>query len=594
MITRKVLFWLCVCALMIIGGSVHADIPHMINYQGALAVIGVPFDGTGYFKFAIVNAAGNVTYWSNDGTSVSGDEPTSPVALSVSGGRFSVPLGDTSLTNMTQEVPPAVFDAPERYLRIWFDDGVNGSQLLIPDARLISTPYCYKADDAQQLDGQDSTDFAAAAHTHSSLAAADGDPAWAVYVNNDGNVGIGITSPEQKLSVIGTIKASTSVTAAEAIHGESASGHGVIGNSTAADKCGVFGWNTQGIGVLGRSDNDDGVRGWTGASGMSGVSGGSETGVGVTGRCTGDNHGIFGATFSTNADHAGVFGRNNGAGPGVYGEAKDSMGIGGSFEADGSQGTGVYGMASNGGNYTNYGGSFLAAGDTGIGVKGVATGSGASYGGLFQSFGDANGHGVHGYSFWGLGVYGENGMSGNYGALGRDNCGVYGESISASSYAADFKGNVRIRSRTSGSTIVELGEGLDYAEGFVVSPKKAIAPGSVLIIDPDNPGQLTLSERAYDSKVAGIVAGANGQGSGVRLGSGQFDYDVALAGRVYCNVDATEAAVEPGDLLTTSNTPGYAMKATVYVRAQGGILGKAMERLEKGKKGQILVLVTLQ
>ena len=90
------------------------------------------------------------------------------------------------------------------------------------------------------------------------------------------------------------------------------------------------------------------------------------------------------------------------------------------------------------------------------------------------------------------------------------------------------------------------------------------------------------------------MAGAKGLGSAVRLGPAQFDHDVALAGRVYCNVDATETSVEPGDLLTTSATPGYAMKVTDYMRAQGAILGKAMERLEKGERGQILVLVTLQ
>jgi hypothetical protein len=108
----------------------------------------------------------------------------------------------------------------------------------------------------------------------------------------------------------------------------------------------------------------------------------------------------------------------------------------------------------------------------------------------------------------------------------------------------------------------------------------------VLIIDRDNPGKLALSHKAYDTKVAGIVAGGKGNGSGVRLGGKQFDHDVALSGRVYCNVDATEAGVEPGDLLTTSSTPGHAMKATDYNRAQGAILGKAMESLEKGKKSQ--------
>ena len=74
----------------------------------------------------------------------------------------------------------------------------------------------------------------------------------------------------------------------------------------------------------------------------------------------------------------------------------------------------------------------------------------------------------------------------------------------------------------------------------------------------------------------------------------KLDYDVALAGRVYCNVDATEQAVQAGDLLTTSTTPGHAMKATDYDRARGAILGKAMQKLEQGQKGQILVLVTLQ
>jgi hypothetical protein len=154
-------------------------------------------------------------------------------------------------------------------------------------------------------------------------------------------------------------------------------------------------------------------------------------------------------------------------------------------------------------------------------------------------------------------------------------------------------GNLLIE-RSDGTDIVELGEGLDYAEGFDVSESTKIDAGSVLIIDADNPGKLALSNKAYDTKVAGIVAGAKGLGSGVRLGAGEFDHDVALAGRVYCKVDATESGVEPGDLLTTCTTPGHAMKAADYTRAQGAILGKAMESIQKGQKGQILVLVTLQ
>ena len=68
---------------------------------------------------------------------------------------------------------------------------------------------------------------------------------------------------------------------------------------------------------------------------------------------------------------------------------------------------------------------------------------------------------------------------------------------------------------------------------------------------------------------------------------------VALTGRVYAWADASYAAIEPGDLLTTSDTPGHAMRVSDYTRAQGAIIGKAMSKLSEGK-GLVLVLVTLQ
>jgi hypothetical protein len=68
---------------------------------------------------------------------------------------------------------------------------------------------------------------------------------------------------------------------------------------------------------------------------------------------------------------------------------------------------------------------------------------------------------------------------------------------------------------------------------------------------------------------------------------------VALTGRVYCWADASNGPIEPGDLLTTSNTPGHAMKVANYAEAQGAIIGKAMTGLKEGK-GLVMVLVTLQ
>ena len=120
--------------------------------------------------------------------------------------------------------------------------------------------------------------------------------------------------------------------------------------------------------------------------------------------------------------------------------------------------------------------------------------------------------------------------------------------------------------------------------------------GSVVVIDDENPGRLKLSDRAYDTRVAGIVSGANGINAGISLQQeGVIDggQNVALSGRVYVQADAAFGAIRPGDLLTTSNTPGHAMKVINHASAQGAILGKAMSQLKSGK-GMVLVLVTLQ
>jgi hypothetical protein len=137
--------------------------------------------------------------------------------------------------------------------------------------------------------------------------------------------------------------------------------------------------------------------------------------------------------------------------------------------------------------------------------------------------------------------------------------------------------------------------GADLAEPFAMSHTN-VTPGSVVVIDPRHPGRLTLSTRAYDKKVAGVVSGAGGIEPGLSLT--QMDQleagkNVALTGRVYVQADARPGAIEPGDLLTTSDTPGHAMKATDHARTPGAVLGKAMSALQEGQ-GLVLVLVTLQ
>lgn len=137
--------------------------------------------------------------------------------------------------------------------------------------------------------------------------------------------------------------------------------------------------------------------------------------------------------------------------------------------------------------------------------------------------------------------------------------------------------------------------GCDLAEPFPMKEEE-IEKGSVVVIDREHPGQLRRSSRAYDKRVAGIVSGANGIHSGISLhqeGILEGGKEVALTGRVYALADAGNGEIEPGDLLTTSNTPGHAMKVADQAKAQGAILGKAMSGLKDGK-GLVLVLVTLQ
>ena len=119
-----------------------AQVPQMINYQGRVAVgdQAVNFNGTGAFKFALVNEDGSTSYWSNDGTSTEGSEPTAAVSLTVTKGLYSVFLG----ANMTA-IPSSVFANSEVHLRVWFDDGTNGSQLLTPDQRIAAVGYAMVA-----------------------------------------------------------------------------------------------------------------------------------------------------------------------------------------------------------------------------------------------------------------------------------------------------------------------------------------------------------------------------------------------------------------------------------------------------------------
>lgn len=153
---------------------------------------------------------------------------------------------------------------------------------------------------------------------------------------------------------------------------------------------------------------------------------------------------------------------------------------------------------------------------------------------------------------------------------------------------------------TARATVVEITGGSDVAEPYSVAPvgKVMPLPGMLVSIDPAHLGRMKVAARAYDRCVGGVISGANGINPGITLRQKGTVADgalpVASIGRVWVRCDASaNGAIEPGDLLTTSNTPGHAMRATNANRSNGAVIGKAMSSLKKGK-GLVLVLVSLK
>lgn len=291
-------------------------------------------------------------------------------------------------------------------------------------------------------------------------------------------------------------------------------------------------------------------------------------------------------------------------------------------------GTGVYGMA----NLSNaYGGEFFNAAGTALYAESQEAtgvyGTSQSNKGVFGSSSD--GDGVYGMSLHGNaveadGVYGstkynaalrvnngqvEHGMAAwitnisDYHNSHFKNAGTGGvlflenEGNSIGLGGGDFitavgQEDVQFRVDSGGGVQSDSGyftPASDFAE--MLPAEDGLEPGDVLVIGPD--GVLILSTGTYQTNVAGVYSMQPGFVGGKPLeGEAEGEVPLAIVGIVPVKVSTENGFILPGDLLVTSSTPGYAMKAGPDA-PQGSILGKAMQGLESGQ-GVIKILVTLQ
>jgi hypothetical protein len=272
--------------------------------------------------------------------------------------------------------------------------------------------------------------------------------------------------------------------------------------------------------------------------------------------------------------------------------------IGFSASSTGAEGPGVLGISASGKQA-----SMLPAA---AGVRGLdGAGGGVKAPKSSGVFGDSeNGNGVYGSSAHWNGVQGDSGSSSNAGVAAINRSGgpaVWGQS---SGNAGEFHGNVLCTgnqtvqgTHTVHGNVIVNGDiflsNQDCAEDFDVA-EAGLDSGTVVVITAE--GGLRSCAQAYDRKVAGVISGAGDFRPAITLGreaNCASRRPVALLGKVYCKVDATYSPVEVGDLLTTSPTPGHAMKATDPARAFGAIIGKAL-RDHRAGQGLVPILIALQ
>ncbi len=294
----------------------------------------------------------------------------------------------------------------------------------------------------------------------------------------------------------------------------------------------------------------------------------SDTGIGVLGRSTAlsSHNNLFAPGVAGYSEQGvGVLGQAA-TGFAVYGTSP-GVGVGGSGQV-----YGVYGESAAQTQGAGYGGYFASS--TGIGVFGEST--------ALTSLNNNYAPGVYGRSERGAGVLGEAGGPGSVAGLFLGHVVIEGDLFATGSkagYVVDIARNDGDKPLVRGHLVVVTGAA-DPVLGDIPVPlvRKADTAASTAVIG--------VVDAPYGRGEDGVGRGENGP-----IAPGEYLTIVTLGTFGAINVDASYGAIQPGDLLVSSPTPGHAMRTEAP--DVGTVVGKALGTMEDGT-GSIAVMVTLQ
>ena len=510
---------------------------HGFSYQGQLADGGAPANG--YYDF-------EVTLWDAKtlGTQIAPcvDVGTGLINYYVQEGLFTFYLlcGDWNSD---------VFTGAPRWIQVRVSPHGSGSYTTLDRQPISPTPYAWSLYPGATIDG-------------TSSGGSFGDALLNIHNDN-------------------------TVSTWSAFHVDAASGSAVYAHTNGTA---VYGVGGAGNGVEGHSTNGAGGSFY------------SSQGNGIRVMTNSSSHWVHAGYFSAYMGY-GIYAKSTGN-MAIRGEAGDVPGLwqpGGPVGVVGIGDRGVYGSGSYIGVYgvsnsdSGYGGYFSNTAEDGVALYAYGDGSGRNNAALratnWETSGgmaayltnDSDYHNTHLYNYGTGGVlYLQNG--------GTDAAGTDGGDFITAVNAPESDSQFRVL--TSGEVRSDVGyytPAADFAE--MLPAVEGLEPGDVLVIGVD--GKLQRSTEPYQGSVLGVYSTQPGFVGGQPVeGEVEGDIPLAVVGVVPVKASAENGPIVPGDLLTTSSMPGYAMKADADPTV-GTVIGKALEGLDEDS-GIISMLVMLQ